>query len=124
VHGLTQRDLNSGEGLYSEFLMVAVLHRRAYIWRLSLGLIYSEVYGYCLIAMGIESFEWFELDIFGLAKQFFSLPVVEVTFNITTQYEIINNCYKNLARIYITQSLSGKICLYLYNTEVCSTKSI
>jgi hypothetical protein len=34
--------------------------------------------------MGIESFEWFELDIFGLAKQFFSLPVVEVTFNITT----------------------------------------
>ena len=31
-----------------------------------------EVYGYCLIAMGIESFEWFELDIFGLAKQFFS----------------------------------------------------
>jgi hypothetical protein len=75
--------------------------------------------------MGIESFEWFELDIFGLAKQFFSLPVVEVTFNITTQYEIINNCYKNLATIYITQSLSGKICLYLYiNTEVCSTKSI
>ena len=66
--------------------MVAVLHRRAYIWGLSLGLIYSEVYGYCLIAMGIESFEWFELDIFGLAKQFFSLPVVEVTFNVTTQY--------------------------------------
>ena len=31
--------------------------------------------------MGIESFEWFELDIFGLEKQFFSLPVVEVTFN-------------------------------------------
>jgi hypothetical protein len=67
--------------------------------------------------MGIESFEWFELDIFGLPKQFFSLPVVEVTFNITTQYEIINNCHKNLTRIYITQSLSEKICLYLYNTE-------
>jgi hypothetical protein len=33
-----------------------------------MGLIYSEVYGYCLIAMGIESFEWFELDIFGLAN--------------------------------------------------------
>ena len=76
--------------------------------------------------MGIESFELFELDIFGLAKQFFSLPVVEVTFyNITTQYEIINNCYKNLARIHITQSLSGKICLYLYiNTEVCGTIKI
>jgi hypothetical protein len=62
--------------------------------------------------MGIESFEWFELDIFGLAKQFLSLPVVEVTFNITAQFEIIN-CHKNLTRIYITQSLSGKICLYL-----------
>ena len=48
--------------------------------------LYSEVYGYCLIAVGTESFEWFELDIFGLAKQFnFHLHVVEVTFNITTQ---------------------------------------
>jgi hypothetical protein len=48
--------------------MVAVLHRRAYIWGLSLGLIYSEVYGYCfMIAMGIESFEWFELDTVSLA---------------------------------------------------------
>jgi hypothetical protein len=40
---------------------------RGLIFRISYGLIYSEVYGYCLIAMGIESFEWFELDIFGLA---------------------------------------------------------